>query len=378
MKKALLFKPCLVLTVLGSTLYAPAQNVVVSDCNLSGWKVYTEPTGVVSFVNGPATPPLGFGTVQFSLGTNGDGKAALVYNGLSGTPLSAFMQLSYATFVQQNNSGQAPAIELAVDYTGDGVEDDRLVFEPVYQTGNYPGVIQNGGMVLLNQWQTWNGITGGWWAASDETAGPSTYTLNSYLQAHPMAVIANDPNGGGVWLTTGGGNTWTAFVGSADALTIGTSGGTTTFNFEACVQEGARLTVCHKGRPLTVSAHALQAHLNHGDQLGGCTTTATKASRPFDEAAPTPEGFALGNYPNPFALTTAIRYSLPHSSTVSLRVFDASGRQVAVLVNEPQKAGDYNVVFNASAFGKGVYYYTLQAQSAKGVYVQTRSMTLIQ
>ena len=377
MKKTLLFKPYLLLAALGSALYAPAQTVTVSDCNLSGWKIYTEPTGVVSFVNGPATPPLGSGSVQFSLGTNGNGKAALVYNGLAGTPLSALTQLSYATFVQQNNSGQAPALELAVDYTGDGVADDRLVFEPVYQTGNYPGVIQNGGMVLLNQWQTWNGITGGWWAASDETAGPSTYTLSSYLQVHPTAVIANDPQWGGIWLTTGGGNTWTGFVGFADALAIATSGGTTTFNFEACVQEGARLTVCHKGKPLTVSAHALQAHLDHGDQLGGCFNTGNKANTPLSEAVPMPEGFSLGNYPNPFDLTTSIRYSLPHSSTVSLRVFDVSGRQVAVLVNEPQKAGEYNVVFHASAFGKGVYYYTLQAQSAKGAYMQTRSMTLV-
>lgn len=377
MKKALLFKPFLALAALGGSLYAPAQTVVVSDCNLSGWKIYTEPTGVVSFVNGPVIPLLGSGSVQFSLGTYGDGKAALVYNGLAGTPLSAVTQLSYATYVQQYNSGQAPALELAVDYTGDGVADDRLVFEPVYQTGNYPGVIQNGGMVLLNQWQTWNGITGGWWAASDETAGPSTYTLSSYLQAHPTAVIANNPDGGGIWLTTGGGNTWTGFLGFADALTIGTTGATTTFNFEACVQEGAKLTVCHKGKPLTVSAHALQAHLNHGDQLGGCFNTGNRANSLFNEAVHTPQVLVLSNYPNPFALSTAIRYSLPHSSTVSLRVFDASGRQVAILVNEPQKAGEYSVLFNASTFGKGVYYYTLQAQSANEVFVQTRSMTLI-
>lgn len=376
MKKALRFKQPLLLIALGSTLYASTQTLTISDCNLPGWKVYTESTGSVSFVAGPATPPLGTGSVRFALGSDGEGKAALVYSGLAGTPLSALTQLTYSTYVQYYTTGQAPALELAIDNTGDGVADDRLVFEPVYQTGTYPGQVQNGGIVLLNTWQSWNGITGGWWAASDETAGPSTYTLASYLQAHPTATIVNVSDLGALALTTGGGNTWDNFVGFADALTIGTTSGTTTFNFEACAQQGATLTVCHKGRTLTISPNALAAHLKHGDQPGPCITTAAKAAVPIIEASILPEGFALSNYPNPVAGSTAIRYHLPESSTVTLKVFDAAGRQIALLVNNPQKAGHYQVVFRASAYGQGVYYYTLQAQSAKGTFVQTKSMTI--
>lgn len=377
MKKALLFKQCLLAAALGTTLQASAQTLTVSDCHLDKWKIYTEPTGSLSFVAGPATPPSGSGSVRFDLGTNGEGKAAVVYSGLAGTPLSALTQLTYSTYVQYYTTGQAPAIELAIDITGDGVADDRLVFEPVYQTGTYPGQIQNGGMVLLNTWQTWNGITGGWWAASDETAGPSTYTLSSYLQAHPTATIVNVADLGALALTTGGGDTWNNFVGYADALTIGTTSGTTTFNFEACGQQGATLTVCHKGRTLTISPKALAAHLRHGDQQGPCTATTAHADIPVSEAALLSERITLGNYPNPFTRTTAIHYSVPESSTVSLKVFDASGRQVAVLVNSLQKAGNYQVVFNATRFGKGVYYYTLQMQSTKGSFVQTKSMTIV-
>lgn len=109
MKQALLLKQCLLAAALGSGLYALAQTVTVSDCKLNGWTVYTESTGVLSFVNGPATPPLGQGSLLFSLGTDGNGKAAIGYNGFAGTPLSAFTQLSYSTYVQANNSGQAPA-----------------------------------------------------------------------------------------------------------------------------------------------------------------------------------------------------------------------------------------------------------------------------
>ena len=375
MKKALLLNQCLLLVALGSGLYASAQKTVVSDCRLNDWKIYTEPTGMITFVDGPAKPPLGSGSLQISLGPNGDGKAAVVYNGWAGTPLSALTEIAYSTYVQSNNSGQAPALELAIDNNGDGTRDDQLVFEPVYQTGNYPGVIQNGGMVLLNTWQTWNGMTGGWWAASDETAGPSTYTLASYLAAHPMATIIDEPTLGGVILTGGGGNTWNNFVGSADALTIGSASRTVTYNFEPCQRNVDFVTVCHKGRALSVPQSALQAHLNHGDQEGPCTATTAQAVTPASEAFA--ERVAISNYPNPFATTTRIQYSLPQASRVSLKVFDAAGRELATLVNGERTAGTHTVTFQASRYGKGIYYYTLRTQSGKEERIQTKSMTIL-
>lgn len=375
MKKNLRLNQCLFVLALSSFVCASAQTNIVSDCRLNGWNTYTEPTGTLAFVSGPATPPLGTGSLQFSLGPNGEGKAALLYNGLAGTPLSALTQITYSTYVQNNNSGQAPALELAIDNNGDGSRDDQLVFEPVYQTGNYPGVIQNGGMVLLNTWQTWNGMTGGWWAASDETAGPSTYTLASYLAAHPMATIIDEPTLGGVILTGGGGNTWNNFVGYADALTIGTASQTVTYNFESCPRNADFVTVCHKGRELSIPQAALQAHLNHGDQVGSCATTTAKAVAPPGEVLP--ERVVISNYPNPFATTTRIQYSLPQAGRVSLKVYDAAGRELATLVSGERTAGNHTVIFQASRFGKGIYYYTLRTQSEKGQWVQTKSMTIL-
>jgi hypothetical protein len=375
MNQALLLKQCLLPAALGSYLYAFTQTVVVSDCRLNGWNTYTEPTGTLSFVNGPGTPPQGSGSLQIALGPNGDGKAAVLYNGLAGTPLSSLTQITYSTYVQSNTSGQAPALELAIDNNGDGTRDDQLVFEPVYQTGNYPGVIQNGGMVLLNTWQTWNGMTGGWWAASDETAGPSTYTLASYLAAHPTATIIDAPTLGGVILTGGGGNTWNNFIGNVDALTIGTKSSTVTFDFEACKKNVEFVTVCHKGRELSIPQAALQAHLNHGDQLGPCATTMAKSVAPASEALP--ERVGVSNYPNPFATTTRIQYSLPYTSRVSLKVYDAAGRELATLVSGERSAGNHTVIFQASRFGKGIYYYTLRTQSEKGQWAQTKSMTIL-
>jgi hypothetical protein len=67
------------------------------------------------------------------------------------------------------------------------------------------------------------------------------------------------------------------------------------------------------------------------------------------------------NYPNPFNPTTEIRYQVSRLSDVRLEVFDMLGRNVSTLVNQPQAAGMYQVMLNASHLSSGVYFYRLQA-----------------
>jgi len=87
-----------------------------------------------------------------------------------------------------------------------------------------------------------------------------------------------------------------------------------------------------------------------------------------------PTQFALEqNYPNPFNPTTLISYQLPVASTVSLKVYDVLGREVATLVNERQEAGAYNIAFNAKTLSSGIYFYRLQA----GNFVATKKMMLV-
>ena len=377
MRKWLLFKHLLLWAVMGSSISVAAQNVTVSDCHLSGWFKFTEPTGLLVFANGPATPPLSKGSVEFSLGANGNGKAALLYFGYAGTPLTAFTEMSYYTYVQYNVNGQAPAIELAIDTTGDGIGDDRLIFEPVYQTGRYLGPAQNGGQVVFNTWQKWDALIGGWWAASDELAGPPTYTLASYAASHPGARVALVSSFGSLVLTAGGGNTWNHFVGFADALTISASGHTTTFDFEACGKESFDFTVCHNGNTISVSLAGLIEHLKHGDRPGACGQTWGQVLDSLSDALNNADLFKLSNYPNPFNQTTQIHYTLPHSGQVSVKVTDATGRPIGILVNAYQKEGTYQVSFNGDKLSKGIYYYTIDVQSEKGVSRQTKAMTLL-
>ena len=87
-----------------------------------------------------------------------------------------------------------------------------------------------------------------------------------------------------------------------------------------------------------------------------------------------PIGFYLSNnYPNPFYLNTSIVYSIPLKAKVSLILFDTRGRELAILVNEEQIAGKYEVIVDGSKLPGGIYFYRMQV----GEYSETRKMILI-
>ena len=80
------------------------------------------------------------------------------------------------------------------------------------------------------------------------------------------------------------------------------------------------------------------------------------------------------NYPNPFNPTTTINFSIPSSSKVSLKVYDALGKEVATLVDEFKNAGSYAADFTpASNLTSGVYFYTLSA----GNFTSTKKLMLV-
>lgn len=88
----------------------------------------------------------------------------------------------------------------------------------------------------------------------------------------------------------------------------------------------------------------------------------------------TPSHFTLGqNYPNPFNPTTIISFSVPSREFVSLRVFDALGREVALLVSEELPEGTYSQQWNAARFASGTYFYRLQS----GDFVETRKLLFL-
>ncbi len=77
-----------------------------------------------------------------------------------------------------------------------------------------------------------------------------------------------------------------------------------------------------------------------------------------------PNVFSLKqNYPNPFNPETSIEYAIPEIGHVTLKIFDILGKEVTMLVNGNESAGNHSVKWSANRFASGVYIYQLEYNS---------------
>jgi hypothetical protein len=79
------------------------------------------------------------------------------------------------------------------------------------------------------------------------------------------------------------------------------------------------------------------------------------------------------NYPNPFNPSTTIEFTLPEPGSVSLIVYNITGRVAARLLEEALTSGHHSVRWNAENMPSGIYFYTLRADG----YSLTRKMVLL-
>jgi hypothetical protein len=87
-----------------------------------------------------------------------------------------------------------------------------------------------------------------------------------------------------------------------------------------------------------------------------------------------PDNYTLNqNYPNPFNPKTTINYSIAYRLAVKITVFDVTGKEIAVIVNDFKEAGKYSIEFDGSNLASGLYFYKLEA----GNYNEVKKMLLI-
>jgi len=79
------------------------------------------------------------------------------------------------------------------------------------------------------------------------------------------------------------------------------------------------------------------------------------------------------NYPNPFNPSTNIGFQVKESKFVTIKVFDALGKEIKTLVSENMKPGEYEVNFDGSNLSTGIYLLRMQA----GNFTEARKMVLI-
>ncbi len=93
-----------------------------------------------------------------------------------------------------------------------------------------------------------------------------------------------------------------------------------------------------------------------------------------DKYVQLPSSFKLyQNYPNPFNASTTIQYSLSEPSDVVIEVYDLLGRKDETLVDEERQAGRHQVIWDASNYSSGLYFYRLLA----GDVIESRKMALL-
>jgi len=87
-----------------------------------------------------------------------------------------------------------------------------------------------------------------------------------------------------------------------------------------------------------------------------------------------PSSYSLQqNYPNPFNPTTKIRFDIPKSENVTIKVFDMLGKEISTMVSQQLQPGTYEAEWDASAYSSGIYYYKITS----GSFTQTKKMVVV-
>ena len=218
-------------------------------------------------------------------------------------------------------------------------------------TDNGDSWTQNNGLTTINVWSLAINSNGDIFAGSWIT----DFTLSD------SGVFLSTDNGDS-WSRLNNGltatNVWSLVINSNGDVFAGTDNGVfhSADNGESWTQINNGLT--------ELDVHSLAINLEGYIYAGTgngvfCSINTTVTA--IEEAKLLPSAFTLDqNYPNPFNPSTKIKYSIPQTSKVVIKVFDLLGREVETLVNEEKSVGTYEVEFNSTVgslqLASGVYF----------------------
>jgi hypothetical protein len=255
------------------------------------------------------------------------------------------------------------------------------------------------------QWVQTNGLSGGTFRSTDNGASWSTASTgltNSIVFAFAVSPAVGGTgatnlfagaSGGRVFRSSNNGTSWSsASTGLANAIVYSLA--VSDPNLFAGTNSSGVFRSSNNGISWTTASIGLQNasvfDLAVSPAVGGTGATNLFVGtdgdgiwrRPLSEIVTSaeiltgdmPTHFTLEqNYPNPFNPATTISFRLSSQSFVSLKVFDALGREISVLVEEQLSAGTYSRQWNAPALPSGVYFYRLQA----GPFNETKKLILL-
>ncbi|WP_400191477.1 M36 family metallopeptidase [Hymenobacter sp. B81] len=165
----------------------------------------------------------------------------------------------------------------------------------------------------------------------------------------PAAGLSNANIANPVFTPTAAG-TYTFTVTATDVNScVATAQVTITVLDVRCGNRNSKVLVCHKGNTQCIDAHAVAAHLSHGDKLGDCGVLA-----PSTRELPAAAGLTAA--PNPAGARTTISFELPQDGNYRLEVVNMQGLVVAVIAEGSGRAGQvYQYEFAKGQLRKGLY-----------------------
>ncbi len=191
----------------------------------------------------------------------------------------------------------------------------------------------------------------------------------------PQAPLPNSPADSARGLSTKPTLSWNMILGT-DRYRVQLS---TSLNFSNKIVDDSTVTDCYR-QVGPLQANTIYYWRVSGTNVAGTssysavrtfTTGVASAVEQLNGSVPT-EYALRQNYPNPFNPSTTIRFELPKSSYVSLKVFDALGREITTLVSQELNPGYFTIRWNANV-SSGIYFYRLQA----GEFTETKKMILL-
>jgi photosystem II stability/assembly factor-like uncharacterized protein len=246
--------------------------------------------------------------------------------------------------------------------------------------GAFSITVTKQGIILIGDY---NGIysssdTGTTWVLSTGAADihyPNALFISreGYIYAGAYSdYVYRSSNGGAIWQNTGGAPSTNSIVEDASGYlytssTTGvyrlTNGGG---NWEQINSGLTNVQMTALG--IDSAGYLYAGTTNYGIYRSMQTTTAVQ------EQGATPTGFTLEqNYPNPAASATTILFSTAAEGTVTLKIYNALGNEVATLISGRLAAGTHTAVWETQALPQGMYYYQLQANGK----TQTKKIVLV-
>jgi len=208
------------------------------------------------------------------------------------------------------------------------------------------------------------------WVCNDYNVGPYKYNVSpdanffTDVNAYDVGAVTF-----GLYAPDGTGLGYYAFAGETSGWKKGTmvvdSG--TPFDGYYCDNEQAGGTHYQEGG-WQANQYTSGCFFIGEDSITGVITSAVGVS----ETAPAAFSVAQ-NSPNPFNPTTTISFSLAQAGNALVEVYNVAGQKVDTIVNGFMESGSHSVVWNASDFSAGVYFYTVKA----GGFSKTMKMTLL-